>query len=569
MDSQRFLLVIALGLVLFLIFQAWQDEQRQRQAPTAAPGATAPQGVPAPPPAATPVPGAPASGAAPPPAVAPAAALAQGERITVVTDLIEAVMDATGGDLRQIRLRKYPVSIDEPNTPVSLLNDSEQEFYITQSGLIGRAQGQYPTHLTRYSAERDRYVLGEGQDELQVKLHWQAPSGVRYQKIFTFRRDRYLIEIHYQVENASREPWEGYLYREFVRRYVPPARSWLALPTYTGAAIYTPQEKYQKIPFEDMKREELDINFVTRRIDGREDRALEGVQGGWVAVLQHYFVGAWMPAADARSVFYTDVPGSDRYVVGLKDRVATTIAPGASARLTATLFVGPKEHKRLRELAEGMELTVDYGWLTFIAAPLFWLLAFIHRWIGNWGWAIVVLTVLIKLVFYPLSAASYRSMAHMKRLQPKMQSIRERFGHDKQRMNQAMMEMYKKEKINPLGGCLPIAIQIPVFIALYWVLLESVELRQAPFVLWIRDLSAPDPYYVLPLIMGASMFVQQKLTPTQLDPMQQRIMTALPVVFTVFFLWFPAGLVLYWAINNILSIAQQWQITRMIEARAK
>ncbi len=571
MDSPRFLLVLALGLILFLIFQAWQDEQRQRAAPAAsppgAPGASAPVSTPEPPPQPTSPPGAPTAGQQPPPAVA--ARAPTGERITVQTDLLEAVIDTEGGDLRQVRLRRYPVAIDQPDIPVVLLNDAGGELYVAQTGLIGRGASEYPNHQTRYTAEATRYVLADGQEQLQVRLHWQAPSGVRYQKVYSFHRDRYLIDISYRIENPTPVSWEGFLYREFLRHYVAPSRSWLALPTYTGGAIYTPQEKYQKISFDKMSKQDLSVNFRTRQVNGKEERVLEGVSGGWVAILQHYFVGAWMPPGEGRTVFYTDMPASDRYVIGIKDRTATTIAPGESGRLTAQLYVGPKEHKRLKALAEGMELTVDYGWLTFIAAPLFWLLTFIHGWIGNWGWAIVLLTVLIKLVFYPLSAASYKSMAHMKRMQPKMQSIRERFGHDKQRMNQAMMELYKKEKINPLGGCLPIAIQIPVFIALYWVLLESVELRQAPFIFWIRDLADRDPYFVLPLIMGASMFVQQKLTPAQLDPMQQRIMMALPVVFTVFFLFFPAGLVLYWAVNNILSIAQQWQIMRMIEARAK
>jgi YidC/Oxa1 family membrane protein insertase len=276
-----------------------------------------------------------------------------------------------------------------------------------------------------------------------------------------------------------------------------------------------------------------------------------------------------MPAKEQRDRFYSHALSDNIYTLGIKDLTPTTIAPGQNARLRATLYAGPKEHTRLTKLAEGMDLTVDYGWLTVISGPLFRLLKFIHHWVGNWGWSIIVLTVLIKLAFYPLSAASYKSMAHMKRMQPKMQSLRERFGHDRQRMNQAMMEMYKKEKINPLGGCLPIAIQIPVFIALYWVLLESVELRQAPFIFWIRDLSIKDPYFVLPILMGVSMFLQQQLAPTQLDPMQRKLMHALPVVFTIFFLAFPAGLVLYWLVNNVLSIAQQWHITRTIAAREK
>ncbi len=556
MDNQRFLLVLALGLILFMIYQAWQDEQRRAAAP---PPTAATPGVPAP----TTKPGelpsvpkieTPAATTAPvTPATPAVAAGVQGVgRIRVRTDLVDAVIDMSGGDLRQLKLRKYPVSVDKPDTPFVLLDDSTSDLYVAQSGLIG-SNREYPNHRTAYTADPGPYVLAAGQTELKVPLRWQAPDGVRYKKIYTFYRDRYLIDIDFVVENTGTEPWQGYLYRQFRRHYVAPSRGWLALPTYTGAAIYTPEDKYEKIAFEDMSEEPL----------GRD------VTGGWVAILQHYFVGAWMPAKEQRSRFYTNALGDNNFTVGLKDLEAVTVNAGASGRLRATLFAGPKEHKRLTELAEGMELTVDYGWLTFLSAPLFWLLSFIHRWVGNWGWAIIVLTVLIKLVFYPLSAASYKSMAHMKRMQPKLQSLRERFGHDKQRMNQAMMELYKKEKINPLGGCLPIAIQIPVFIALYWVLLESVEMRQAPFILWIKDLSIRDPYYVLPVLMGVSMFLQQQLAPAQLDPMQRRIMHALPVVFTIFFLAFPAGLVLYWLVNNILSIAQQWQITRMIEARAK
>jgi YidC/Oxa1 family membrane protein insertase len=324
------------------------------------------------------------------------------------------------------------------------------------------------------------------------------------------------------------------------------------IPTFTGGAIYTPEDKYEKISFDDMAENPL-----------RRD-----VTGGWVAMMQHYFVASWMPGAEARSRFYSTDLGYKRFAIGYQNLVPTSIAPGDTGRLTAQLYVGPKEHKRLTKLAEGMELTVDFGWLTVISAPLFWLLVVIHDWVRNWGWAIIILTVLIKLAFYPLSAASYKSMANMRRLQPKMKSIKERYGKDRQRMNQAMMELYKTEKINPLGGCLPIVIQIPVFIALYWVLLESVEMRQAPFALWLRDLSTPDPYYVLPIIMGATMFLQQQLNPAPLDPIQKKVMTFLPLVFTIFFLFFPAGLVLYWVVNNILSIAQQWHITRRIESKA-
>ncbi|MFQ6021572.1 MAG: membrane protein insertase YidC [Acidiferrobacterales bacterium] len=556
MDNTRFLLIIALAIIIFLIFQAWQEEQRRAAEPpeiATAPATPDAPDAPKPPAAETPVPAPPAVEERPTKAPeAPPTRIETGAQITVVTDVVEAVIDTAGGDLRELKLRKYPVSVDKPDEPFVLLESAGKHIYVAQSGLIGLDR-EYPTHNTRYQAEASRYVLAKDADRVQVPLRWQAPDGVRYTKLYTFHRDSYVVDVEFLVENTDAGPWEGHLYRQFRRRYIDPKRGWLALPTYTGAAIYTPEDKYDKISFGDIRDEPLERD----------------VTGGWVAMLQHYFVGSWMPAADERNRFYTLALADDNYTVGLKQLTPTTVAPGASGRLKTTIYAGPKETRRLTRLVEGMELTVDYGWLTVISAPLFWLLQYIHGWVGNWGWAIVVLTFIIKLVFYPLSAASYKSMAHMKRVQPKLQSLRERFGHDKQRMNQAMMELYKKEKINPLGGCLPIAIQIPVFIALYWVLLESVELRQAPFILWITDLSVRDPLFALPLMMGATMFIQQKLNPPPPDPMQAKVMMALPFVFTVFFLFFPAGLVLYWLVNNILSVAQQWQITHMIAAKAK
>jgi YidC/Oxa1 family membrane protein insertase len=565
MDN-RFLLVIALGIIGFMIFQAWQLENREvPPAPGQPPAtATAPTELPEAPAVEAPVPTAPSSAAPVTPTVSEAASTdaKRGTRIEVLTDVFDAVIDTTGGGLRVVKLRKYAVAVDTDffqaapalalRPRFELLTDETKNLHVTQSGLIGTG-GPYPNHKTEYTASNNRYVLADGKDELKVPLRWQS-DGVQYTKVYTFRRDDYVIDIEYFVENNSSQTWQGHLYRQFRRNYVEPERSFLTrLPTFTGGAIYTPEEKYDKISFSEMAEEPLELD----------------VTGGWVAMLQQFFVSAWLPPPEQPNRYYTNGLEGNRYTIGLKQLQPTTIAPGNSGRLATTLYVGPKERDRLERLAPGMVLTRDYGWLTFISAPLFWLLEYIHQWVRNWGWAIIVLTLSIKLVFYPLSAASYRSMAHMKRMQPRLQSLKERMGHDKQRFNQAMMELYKKEKINPLGGCLPIAIQIPVFIALYWVLLESVEMRQAPFILWYMDLSVRDPYFVLPLIMGASMFVQQKLSPAQLDPMQRRIMSALPIVFTVFFLFFPAGLVLYWVVNNILSIAQQWQITRMIAAKAK
>lgn len=545
MDSQRLILLFALGLIFILISQAWEAEQAkvpsvappepsqvQREVPPA-PEVKPPSSIPAPSAAVT------------------SNALESAERIHVTTDLVRAEIDTYGGDLRALYLLEHPVSVDQPDTPLQLLTDTGTEVFVAQSGLIGHDR-TYPTHRTQYTAERREYRLTEGDAELRVPMHWRAPDGVSYSKTYVFHRGGYVVGVEYTIVNPTPTEWTGFLYARLQHSYVETG-GLFRLPTYTGAAIYTPEDKYEKISFSDMAAKPL-----TR-----------DVQGGWVAMLRHYFVGAWLPPATERERFYSDQVESNRYVIGFNNLEPTRVAPGDKGRLVANLYVGPKEQKRLKQLSEGMELTVDYGWLTFLSAPLFWLLEFIHRWVGNWGWAIVFLTIIIKLVFYPLSAASYKSMANMKKLQPKLKDLKERFGDDKQKLNQAMMEMYKTEKINPLGGCLPILIQIPVFIALYWVLLESIEMRQAPFTLWLRDLSIPDPYFVLPIIMGATMYLQQVLNPAPIDPIQKKIFMALPVMFTVFFLFFPSGLVLYWVVNNALSIAQQWHIMRNVGARRK
>jgi len=538
MDNQRLFLFIALSMILFLLWQAWEQEHRPAPVPTT----TSTTGTPAEVPAA-PVP----NGAAPAGAPAKPETLERGRRIKIETDLFEAQLDTYGGDLREVLLRKYPVSADTPDKPFPLLGDGAGQLFVAQSGLIGH-EGHFPHHRTSYQATSTDYKLGPDQNELRVPLVWRAPDGVLYTKTYVFKRDSYVVGIEFAVDNRSRREWRGHLYGQFQRTHTDQGYSIFALPTYTGGAIYTPEDQYQKIAFDEMAKKPLK----------RE------VTGGWVAMLQHYFVGSWMPAKDERSAFYSDVLNGARYVIGYKQLQPTTVPPGAHGTLRATLYVGPKEQRVLKTLAEGMDLTVDYGWLTVISAPLFWLLEWLHRFLGNWGWAIIALTVLIKLVFYPLSAASYKSMAHMKKVQPRLVALKERYGDDKQKLNQAMMELYKTEKINPLGGCLPILVQIPVFIALYWVLLESVEMRQAPWILWIKDLSTQDPYYVLPIIMGASMYAQQLMNPQPLDPIQKKVFMFMPLMFTVFFLFFPAGLVLYWVVNNILSIAQQWLINRRL-----
>jgi YidC/Oxa1 family membrane protein insertase len=542
MDNQRLFLFFALALVLMLIWQAWEQQVAPpASVPPAASSTESPTpAVPAPP--AKSAPAAPAAGQG---------ITARGIRVQVNTDLIQAVIDTEGGDLRRLELKRYPVSIDKPNEPYALMQDSGPEFYIAQSGLIG-LQGQYPTHKVQFSTVKERYELGAGEDVLRVPLTWRSPEGVQYTKTYVFHRGSYLVDVEFTVSNETRHEWSGYFYGQLLRTHSAAKRGFFsATPSYIGGAIYTPGDKFQKIPLEEMT-----------------DKTLKpDVTGGWVAMLEQYFVSSWLLPAAEHNAFYARTLEGRYHVLGFKNLHPTTVAPGQRGTQVERLYAGPTEHKILKTLPEGMTLTVDYGWLTFLSAPLFWLLSAIHSLLGNWGWAIIVLTILIKVAFYPLSAASYRSMAQMRKLAPKMQALKERYGEDRQKLNQAMMELYKTEKINPLGGCLPILIQIPVFIALYWVLLESVEMRQAPWILWIRDLSAQDPYYVLPLIMGVSMFAQQKLNPQPVDPVQQKVFMVMPVVFTAMFLFFPAGLVLYWTVNNILSIAQQWRITRLIEGR--
>lgn len=563
MDVQRALLFVALGFVLLLIYQRWLEENRPPP-----PAATATESAPAAPTtdSATPPPAPPATAATETIPAAPRVTegavptvpeskpsepvLAKGNRVVVTTDLMRVEIDTLGGGLRQLQLLKYPVSVDEPQNFVSLLKESAKDTFITQSGLNGQ-NGSFPNHRTQYRSERGEYQLAEGQQQLQVKLLWDSPDGVRYTKVFTFKRDSYDINVDFVVDNKSSAPWQGYMYAQFLRTEVQISRGFFldVVPSYTGGAIYTEKDKFEKIKFSDMAEEDLarDADF------------------GWASFMQHYFVGGWFPRGKGKVRLYSKAYKqfeTPRYNLGFLNLTPVQVAPGAQGTIGADLYVGPKEQDRLKQKAEGFVLTVDYGWLTVIATPLFWVLRQIHNIIGNWGWAIVLVTVLVKLLFYPLSAAQYKSMAKMKKLQPRLQTLKERYADDKAKFNQAMMDLYKKEKVNPMGGCLPIVIQIPVFIALYWVLLESVELRQAPWALWINDLSVKDPYFVLPILMGGSMLAQHFLNPAPLDDMQRKIMLAMPIAFTFLFLYFPAGLVLYWLVNNVLSITQQWYITK-------
>ena len=563
MDFHRLFLVGALVLVLTLLYQKWlmfeaetADPQRSAQIETARGGEAVTLETTA---KATDVPSAPpvvterANVSAPTPTLANRAPAANTrQRVEVITDLLRAELDTYGGDLRVLDLITYPEKLGAPDVPFRLLTDSGPDLYWVQNGLLG-SQSDLPNHHSEYTATNKRYVLAEGKDRIEVPLHIEK-DGVHYRKVYTFYRDSYYVDVRYEVQNNTNQEWRGYLYAQFVSTETSDDENTSffglgRLPSFTGGAIYTPDEKYKKIGFDDM----------------REQPLVQKTTSGWVAMLQHYFVGALLAEKESQYEFYSLVNGTGattQYSIGYKHLTPLSVAAGRRGEINWRMFVGPKENKRLVEADRQLELAVDFGWLTPVSAPLFWLLTQIQRVVVNWGLSIVLLTALVKLVFFPLSAASYKSMAKMKKLGPRMKTLKERYGDDKQKFQQAMMEMYKKDKINPLGGCLPIVVQIPVFIALYWVLLESVELRQAPLALWIHDLSAPDPYYVLPILMGASMFVQQLLNPAPVDPMQANIMRILPIVFTLFFLWFPAGLVLYWLVNNLLSIAQQWFVMR-------
>jgi YidC/Oxa1 family membrane protein insertase len=562
MDTLRLLLFFALALVLLLIYQAWVDDYGPIGGSAPAVTEGAPQGGAIPQAGTTTGAEIPPADVAPVPAIDPATAAPgavqvgtpSSRPITVETDVLRLEIAPLGGAIVSAWLKDYAQTADDPETKFRLLKPEPPNMFIAESGLRGPETGPLPadTGTILFQAAQDAYSLAPGQDSLEVVLTWSDPaSGAQVNKRYRFSRGSYVVESVQEIVNGTGAPLAARSYSQLQRTelYDPDASSFIY--TYTGGVYYTPQEKYTKVSFEDMRSERLSLETAD----------------GWIAMIQHYFLAAWLPPAGEVQTFFTSVREDSKYLIG-SYTAAVTVPAGASHAFTERLFVGPKLQDTLASVAPGLELAVDYGWLTIIAQPIFWLLDAIHSLVGNWGWAIIILTILIKLAFYKLSETSYKSMANMRKLTPRLQALKDKYGDDKEKLNQAMMEMYKKEKINPLGGCLPILVQIPVFIALYWVLLESVELRQAPFALWIDNLSAPDPYFVLPLIMGVSMFVQQKLNPAPPDPIQAKIMMSLPFVFTVFFAFFPSGLVLYWVVNNLLSIAQQWHITRNIEKAA-
>lgn len=542
MDNQRLILFIVFSFSLLLLWEAWQGQH--------APPPAAPTQASAPTPAATGVPT--PSQVLNAPAAAPVqASLAKGQRAVVETDVLRAEIDANGGDLRQMQLLAYRESEDKKQV-FTLFEDSATRPYLAQSGLIGNT---LPTHRSVYQLNPGTYRLSNGAAQLEVPLVWtDAATGVRVEKTYVFKRGSYQIELKTRIVNGGTAPIELTPYYQFLRHGEAPRGSSFFLYTYTGSAVYTDAKKFQKVAFTDIQDNKAEYEKTANN--------------GWIGMVQHHFVSAWLPTGSAKREFYTRAQTDGNYTAGVI-LAEGSLAPGQEKTFTMPLYAGPQIQTVLEKTAPGLDLSRDYGWLTPLAYPIFWALEKIERIVGNWGWAIIILTILLKLALYPLSAAGYKSMAKMKKLTPRLQKLKETYGDDRAKLHQAMAEMYKTEKINPLGGCLPILIQIPVFIALYWVLLAAVEMRGAPWLGWITDLTAPDPWFILPIIMGVTSFLQVKLNPQPMDPMQAKIMMIMPVAFSVMFVFFPAGLVLYWVVNNILSIAQQWAINQQVEGGGK
>ncbi|MEA1062913.1 membrane protein insertase YidC [Erwinia sp. HR93] len=537
MDSQRNLLIIALLFVSFMIWQAWeqdnnpQPQQQTTQTTTTSAGNAVDQSVPA-------------SG--------------QGKLITVKTDVLSLTLNTRGGDVEQALLTTYPKTLGS-SEPFQLLETTPEFLYQAQSGLTGRDGPDNPANGSRplYNTEKDSYTLADGQDTLTIPMTWTDAAGNTFTKTFTLKRGEYAVNVDYNVKNAGAKPLElttfGQLKQTFdLPKHRDTGSSNFALHTFRGAAYSTSDEKYTKYKFDDISD---------------NDNLSKDSKGGWVAMLQQYFATAWVPRSAGENHFYTNNLGNGIAAVGYRS-APVLIQPGQTGTLGSTLWVGPEIQDKMAAVAPHLDLTVDYGWLWFISQPLFKLLKWIHSFLGNWGFSIIVITFIVRGIMYPLTKAQYTSMAKMRMLQPKIQAMRERLGEDKQRISQEMMALYKTEKVNPLGGCFPLLIQMPIFLALYYMLMGSVELRHAPFALWIHDLSAQDPYYILPILMGLTMFFIQKMSPTTVtDPMQQKIMTFMPVIFTVFFLWFPSGLVLYYIVSNLVTIIQQQLIYRGLEKR--
>jgi len=544
MDNRRLVLLLVFSFSLIMLWDAWQKQGQPQPAKATATATaaspTAPAGV-------VPTPTVPTATAGAVPAAVPAAATAVvpgAAKAVIKTDLYVADISSQGGDITRLELVRHPATEDKSKHFV-LFDNGEKHIYLAQSGVIGDG---LPNHKTEWRLPAGDQVLKDGENQLEVRLEASTASGGKVVKTYVFHRGSYQIDVRHEGVTAG-----AHAYYQMTRDGKPAEQQgssmMMGVTTFTGPAVYTDADKYQKVEFADILKNKA--------------KFAQKADNGWVAMVQHYFVSAWLPGASTAREFYMRKVGEDLYSAGV------ILPVGADGKSAVSLYAGPQEQNNLEKIAPGLDLVVDYGWLTVIAAPLFWVLGAIHKLVGNWGWAIIGLTLLLKLMFFPLSAASYKSMAKMRVLTPKLAKLKEAYGDDKQRLNQEMMALYKKEKVNPLGGCLPVLVQIPVFIALYWVLLGTVEMRNAPWLGWITDLSVKDPFYVLPLIMGATMFIQTKLNPTPPDPIQAKVMLFMPIMFTGMFLFFPAGLVLYWTVNNMLSIAQQWQITRLVEAGEK
>ena len=543
MDTRRLILVLIFTFSSFMLWESWQ-KYNQPKLPAAAETMT-PAGA-APKPSVALQAGKTADGM---PVVSAASAVSTAETFTITTDLLKATISSQGGDLVHLELNKYK---EHDNKDKNFVLFDAKHQYVAQSGLIGEG---LPSHRSVFKRVAGPTELADGTNEIKVRLETTTQNAIKVTKILTFKRNSYLVDVAWEIANGSDKAFAPHAYFQLQRDDVAPEGESKMVSTFTGPAVYTEAEKYQKVDFGDVAKEKA--------------KFAKTADNGWLGMIQHYFVAAWVPQDKTPREFYMrKLETGNAFQAGVIVPVAE-IAPGAKGEASVSLYAGPQEQATLKKIAQGLDLVVDYGWLTMVAAPIFWALQAIHSLVGNWGWAIIVLTIIIKGIFYPLSAASYKSMAKMKILTPRLMQMKERFGDDKARLNQEMMKMYQTEKVNPLGGCLPILVQIPVFISLYWVLLGAVEMRDAPWILWIHDLASADPFYILPVIMMISMFVQTKLNPTPPDPIQAKVMMMMPLIFGFMFFWFPAGLVLYWVVNNVLSIAQQWQITRMIESGGK
>ena len=550
MDTQRLILWLVFSFSGLMLWQAWEREHNPPPVPTSSravqsttPAASAP--IPS-------IPAATTAGAPPATASAPT-----GQTIEVHTDLYTADIDTVGGTIDRVALAKHRDAQD-PSKPYLALQRNAERTYIAQAGLIGEG---FPNHRTVYEAEPGPRTLAPGQDQLQVKLQATAANGDKVVQVLTFHRGTYVIDVTFDVTNNGAAPISPEAYFQLLRDTKKVGvQSSMAPASFVGPVVYDDQDKFKKVDFGEIDKEAADPT--------RKPAYTHSTDNGWIGMIEHYFVAAWLPPDKTPRQFYTTKLDNGLYTAGVR-YADGAIPPGGTGAVSSRLYVGPQDQDTLAKLAKGLDLVVDYGIFTIIAEPLFALLKWLHALIGNWGWAIIVMTILIKGAFFPLNAASARSMAKMKIVSPKMKSLQEQYANDKQQLQVKMMELYKQEKINPLGGCLPIVVQIPVFIALYWVLLSAVQLRHAPWIGWIHDLSAPDPWFILPVVYAITAYLQVRLSPTPIsDPVQAKVMQFMPVAFSIMFLFFPSGLVLYWLVNNSLQIAQQWHVNRMLQKEA-